>query len=82
MTATASPAPSTDMNNSSQWVGKTTVDLLINLGAPTYTDMLSSGETVTYVKHEGVGVMSSVNVVRQFDVDSNGKITAERDSQS
>ena len=82
MTTTASPAPGTDMNNSSPWVGKTTVDLLINLGVPTYTDMLSNGETITYVKHEGVGVMSSVNVVRQFDVDSNGKIVAERDSQS
>jgi hypothetical protein len=79
---TTSATPSTDMNNSSQWVGRTTVDLLVNLGVPTYTDMLSSGETITYVKHEGVGVMSSVNVVRQFDVDSNGKITAERDSQS
>jgi hypothetical protein len=82
MTTTTSPAPSTDMNNSSQWVGKTTVDLLVNLGVPTYTDMLSSGETITYVKHEGVGSNSSINVVRQFDVDSNGKIVAERDSQS
>jgi len=68
--------------NNSPWVGKTTVDLLINLGVPTYTDMTSGGETVVYVKHEGVGSMTSVNVVRQFDVDSNGKITAERDSQS
>ena len=79
---TTSSASSTDMNNSSPWVGKTTVDLLVNLGVPTYSDMLSSGETIVYVKHEGVGSNTSVNVVRQFDVDSNGKIVAERDSQS
>ena len=80
---TTSPTTSTVMNNGNQdWVGKSTVDLLVNLGIPTYTDMLANGETITYVKHEGVGSNTSVNVVRQFDVDSNGKITAERDSQS
>jgi hypothetical protein len=76
-------APSTDMSNGDQaWIGKSTVDLLVNLGVPTYTDMLPSGEKIVYVKHMGVGSNTSVNVVRQFDVDSNGKITAVRDSQS
>jgi hypothetical protein len=65
----------------SPWVGKTTVDLLVNLGVPTYTDQLPSGEKLVYVKHEGVGPNTSVNVIRQFDVDSSGKITAEQDSQ-
>ena len=83
MTSTNTTSPAPDMSNSnSTWVGKTTVDLLINLGVPTYTDMLSNGETITYVKHEGVGMNTSVDVVRQFDVDASGKITAERDSQS
>ena len=80
-TTTASPAPNTDMS-SQGWVGKTTVDLLINLGVPTYTEMTSNGETIVYVKHEGWGPQSSVNFVRQFDVDSSGKVTAERDSES
>ena len=80
---TTANGTSTDMTNSNQaWVGKTTVDLLVNLGIPTYTDMLPSGETITYVKHMGVGSNTSVNVVRQFTVDSTGKITSEIDSQS
>lgn len=73
---------STDVNGDQAWVGKSTVDLLVNLGTPTYTDMLPGGETIVYVKHMGVGSNTSVNVVRQFDVDANGKITAVRDSQS
>lgn len=79
---TAGADPMTSADTSNPWIGKTTVDLLVNMGVPTYTDTLSNGETITYVKHEGVGSMTSVNVIRQFDVDSSGRITAERDSQS
>jgi len=80
--STTPATSSTDMNGDQAWIGKSTVDLLVNLGVPTYTDMRSSGETITYVTHEGVGSNTSVNVIRQFDVDSSGKITAVRDSQS
>jgi hypothetical protein len=80
--AATSVTVSSDMNPDHAWVGKSTVDLLVNLGVPTYTDQRSSGETITYVTHQGVGSNTSVNVIRQFDVDSSGKITAVRDSQS
>ncbi len=80
--AATTATPSSDMNPDQAWIGKSTVDLLVNLGTPTYTDMSSSGETLVYVTHQGVGSNTSLNVIRQFDVDSNGKITAVRDSQS
>ena len=79
----AGTAVSTDQTNGPQgWIGKTTVDLLVNMGVPTYTDQRPDGETLTYIKHMGVGMESSVDVIKRFTVDSSGKITSEQDSQS
>lgn len=80
---TTATSPGTDQaSGHAAWVGKTTVDLLVNLGVPTYTDKRAEGETLVYVKYMPVGSNSSAEVVRRFTVDTSGKITSEVDSQS
>ena len=81
MTSPSATAATDPSNGSQGWIGKTTVDLLVNMGVPTYTDSRPNGETITYVKHMGVGSNTSVNVVQQFTVDASGRITSEQDSQ-
>ncbi len=72
---------SSSMSNPNAWIGKTTTDLLLNLGTPTYTMPTSNGETISYVKHIGVGTQSYADVEQQFDIGSNGQITAVRTTQ-
>jgi len=72
---------SASLSNPNAWVGKTTTDLLLNLGTPTYTVPNSNGETLAYVKHIGMGTETFADVEQQFDIGSNGQITAVRTSQ-
>ncbi len=84
--AVASAAPMSgssaqDMNAQS-WVGKTTSDLLIQMGVPNYSVQNGNGgQTLEYVKHVFQGRGNTIDLVQQFDVDQSGKITAEQTRQ-
>ena len=80
--STAAPNSfSASLSNPNAWIGKTTTDLLINLGTPTYTMPNSNGETVAYVRHMGTGPATFADFEQQFDIGSNGQITAVRTTQ-
>ncbi len=64
------------VNAPNAWIGKTAVDLLTNLGSPTYTEETQTGKTLAYVKHMIVGSNSSETIEQDFAIGQNGQITA------
>ncbi len=69
----------TTQMSSQNWVGKTTNDLLIQLGVPYLSiGKGNGGQTVKYIKREYIGRGNPVDLVQQFDVDQNGRITSEQ----
>jgi hypothetical protein len=84
MMSSSNAAPNSfqaSLNNPNAWIGKPTTDLLLNLGTPTYTVPNGNGETLAYDRHMGMGPETFVDVEQQFDIGSNGQITAVRTSQ-
>lgn len=84
--AVASAAPMSGSSaqgpNAQSLVGKTTSDLLIQMGIPSYSVQNDNGgETLVYVRHLYQGRGNSIDSVQQFDVDQSGKITAEQTRQ-
>ena len=61
------------------WIGKTTNDLLIQMGTPNYTVRNNDGgQALDYVMHKYIGRGGTIDYVQQFNVDGSGKITSER----
>ena len=82
--ASLSAAPQISSADQSQnWVGKTTNDLLLQIGVPSYTTPNDNGGmTIDYVTRQYMGRGNQVDLVRQFDVDQNGKVVSEQVIQS
>jgi len=71
-----SPSSATDQKS---WVGKTTNDLLIQMGPPSFTVQSDNGgQTLEYVKHMNIGRGDTIDFVQQFSVDGSGKIISEQ----
>ena len=78
----AAPQMSSAADPSQNWVGKTTNDLLLQMGVPSYTVSNDNGGlTIDYVTHQYMGRGNQVDLVRQFDVDQNGKVISEQVTQ-
>jgi hypothetical protein len=83
--ASLSAAPQTTpaADQSQNWVGKTTNDLLLQMGVPSYTiPSDNGGQIIDYVTRQYMGRGNQVDLVRQFNVDQNGKIISEQVTQS
>jgi outer membrane protein assembly factor BamE (lipoprotein component of BamABCDE complex) len=79
----AAPQMSPVADPSQNWVGKTANDLLLQMGVPSYTiPNDNGGQTIDYVTHQYMGRGNQIDLVRQFNVDQNGKIISESVSQS
>ncbi len=66
----------------SSWIGRTTTDLLIQKGVPALSiPNQDGGSTLRYITRENIGRGNPVEMVQQFDVDQNGKVTSEQDYQ-
>ncbi len=62
-----------------RWVGKTTTDLLIQMGVPNLTiPDGNGGTTLRYITRENIGRGNPVEIVQQFDVDQGGRVTSEQ----
>jgi hypothetical protein len=83
-TATLSAAPMSQWSgmqgtNHQKWIGKTTTDLLVQLGVPNFTTSDGNGDTtLKYIYHENIGRGNPVEMVQQFDVNQNGRVISEQ----